>query len=138
MTITRARWDTGSARGAAWLARWKAGETIRGIAAGDRCSVSAVERGIAAALAALPPPGPLKRDEAGRVLFPQLVPSFGAGCKPKPTCKDIHPRGDIPRGSVLCCMSCHRSGVDDLPALQLGPDDVLPAEPLPKRGRLAA
>jgi hypothetical protein len=46
---------------------------------------------------------------------PQLVPIFGPKAfTPATTCRDIHPHGPIPPGSVLCCAACHASGVEHL------------------------
>jgi len=50
---------------------------------------------------------------------PRLVPLFPIGpFTPQSTCPH---RGPIRPGSVLCCMVCSRSGVDDHPALKRDP-----------------
>lgn len=112
---------------ASWLACWRMGMTFREIA--DECETTrdVVVEGIESALADEPPPPPRRFAEA--FFPPDLLVSFGAGCKAKPTCEDVHPRGPIPRGSNLCCFDCHQSGVDDHPFLRIGPDEVPPFEP---------
>jgi hypothetical protein len=70
---------------------------------------------------------------------PPLIPSFGSqpGFTAATTCDDIHPGGKIRKGSLLCCMACHRSGVDGHPALRRSkasdpaPEPVREAPPTP-------
>lgn len=46
---------------------------------------------------------------------PHLVIIFGPfPWTPNSTCKEVHPRGGIRRGSRLCCGRCHKSGLDYL------------------------
>jgi hypothetical protein len=50
---------------------------------------------------------------------PRLVPLFPIGAlTPQSACPH---RGPIPVGSVICCMVCYQSGVDDHPALKRDP-----------------
>jgi hypothetical protein len=60
---------------------------------------------------------------------PRLVPLFPIGSyTPLSACG--HNRPIVP-GSVLCCMVCHRSGVDDHPALERDPLTEPAPEPKP-------
>jgi hypothetical protein len=55
---------------------------------------------------------------------PRLVPLFPVGAyTPQSMCGHHEP---IQRGSLFCCMICHRSGHDDHPALQ-GPASAQPS-----------
>jgi hypothetical protein len=47
-----------------------------------------------------------------------LEPTFGVKAwASSRTCDDVHPNGPIPRRSRCCCMVCHQSGLDYLPAV---------------------
>lgn len=49
----------------------------------------------------------------------RLEPTFGQSAWTRcSTCGNVHPRGPIPSGSKLCCMACHRTGVERHPALK--------------------
>ena len=67
---------------------------------------------------------------------PRLVPLFPLGpYTPQSDCRHHRP---IERGSLFCCMVCHRSGQDDHPALQHDARvnrrlDANSSPPLPKR-----
>jgi len=129
MTVTQARTPAIDADTAAtWLACWRFGFTIPEIA--DECGVSAAT--VHAALSgAIEREGPPPVVRPGEDFPPALLLSFGVGTTPLAllTCDDVHPRGPIPAGSTLCCAVCHKSGLDDHPALYLGPADVPPSEP---------
>lgn len=68
---------------------------------------------------------------------PELWPAFGPlpGFTPDRPCQAIHPT-PIPKGSLLCCMACHRSGVDGHRALKRSkatdPKPETKAGPAPK------
>jgi len=63
---------------------------------------------------------------------PRLVPFFPIGSyTPLSACGHSRP---IELGSVLCCMVCHRSGVDDHPALVRDPLTDPAPEPKPAPG----
>lgn len=70
----------------------------------------------------------------GRTLCrpPKLQPTFGCRAwSGTSTCDHVHPHGPIPRGSVMCCMACHKSGVDHLKVLQITAADMPRPEPKP-------
>jgi hypothetical protein len=53
---------------------------------------------------------------------PKYRPAFG--CKAwanTSTCADVHPNGPIPKGSLLCCMACHKGGKEGHPGLKRDP-----------------
>lgn len=59
----------------------------------------------------------------------RLMPLFPIGAfTPQSTCPH---RGDIERGSRLCCMVCHSSGMDDHPGLGRDPKTDPSPEPSP-------
>jgi hypothetical protein len=65
----------------------------------------------------------------GRKQPPRLVPLFPIGpFTPASACPH---QGPIRRGSVICCMVCSRSGMDDHPALKRDPGTDPPPEPKP-------
>jgi hypothetical protein len=67
---------------------------------------------------------------ASRIPEPKLVPLFPIGpLTPRSTCPH---RGPIRRGSVLCCMVCSRSGMDDHPALRRDPRTDPRPDPEPR------
>jgi hypothetical protein len=67
-------------------------------------------------------------NEPGAVYPPRLIPLFPIGAyTPQSTCAH---QGPIESGSLLCCMICHCSGVDDHPGLLRSP--LTDQEPEPK------
>jgi len=95
------------------------GQSTRRIAADQGCSVRVVQVSIARALKRRrarrvePPPASGRRD------VPELTPLFPiAAFTPRAACPH---RGAILAGSSLCCMVCHRSGLDAHPALKRDP-----------------
>jgi hypothetical protein len=81
------------------------------IAAREGITLHRIRFGVARAL------GQAKSFSLDRTLrAPRLVPLFPIGpYTPHSACGH---RGPIQSGSLLCCMVCHRSGVDDHPALR--------------------
>ena len=70
---------------------------------------------------------------------PLLIPLFPVGAyTPQSSCPHRDP---IEKGSAFCCMVCHRSGMDEHPALQRDPlTDPLPeskTEPIPRSTLMA-
>jgi hypothetical protein len=65
---------------------------------------------------------------------PRLIPLFPVGpYTPQSICAHKQP---IERGSALCCMVCHRSGMDSHPALRRDPRTDPPPEPKPALKRV--
>lgn len=121
-----------------WLALFRQKYTVREIVLRYRrfrATYSRVKRGIDRARLRESPSGTARPS----LRPPKLVLIFDAGCKAKPTCRDIHPCrwckgwglyhgrhclpckgtgvGKIPRGTACCCADCHKSGKDGHPAL---------------------
>jgi hypothetical protein len=115
------------AREYVWLWGLRHGISIRVIAAREGVSIRRIQLGAARARA---------RNSASpdkcALRLPQLVPLFPVGSyTPHSTCAH---RAPIQRGSPLCCMVCHCSGMDGHPALQRDPH----TEPLPERSPQAS
>ena len=67
--------------------------------------------------------------ETDAVHAPRLIPLFPIGAfTPQSTCRHHQPIED---GSLLCCMVCHRSGVDEHPGLSRSPLTDPAPEPKP-------
>jgi hypothetical protein len=77
------------------------------------------------------------------VLYTHLEPLFPTGGVPFTPASECPHAGPIPKGSVFCCMVCHKSGKDGIdPAVPDGvvrlPDDPKPPEkPLTPEKRLS-
>jgi hypothetical protein len=107
-----------------WLYDLRHGLSIPEIAIRAGVSVGRVRYGVKRALAQEKPicsqalnkrPSPSTRT----IHPPRLVPLFPIGpYTPQSACPHRVP---IEPGSLLCCMVCHRSGVDDHPAMQRDP-----------------
>jgi hypothetical protein len=116
------------AREYVWLWDLTHGSSIRAIAAREKLGIRRVQLGVARARA--------RESRAltlgsGVVRPPRLVPLFPVGSyTPQSPCAHKRP---IRRGSALCCMVCHRSGLDGHPALRRDPR----TDPIPER-RLGA
>jgi hypothetical protein len=106
-----------------WLALFRSGWTISDVA--DDCDeeYDRVRDGIARAR--------LREATKPQAPGPRLTLLFGASCKAKPTCQDIHPGGPIPRGSHCCCSDCHKTGIEDHPVFKIGPNDEPPPPTTP-------
>ena len=94
-----------------WLRDHRYGVATKAIASREGVSVRRVRFGLARVLAEL------KAEPILRPLRPpRLVPLFPIGpYTPQSSCAHRRP---IRAGSLLCCMVCHRSGMDEHPALQ--------------------
>jgi len=130
---TRAKTLAQAAREYIWLWDLRHGVGTRAIAEEEGVSVRVIRAGLARA----------RQEERGELAdtprkprLPTLVPLFPASAyDPMSPCPH---HGPIPDGSVLCCMVCHRSGMDDHPALQRDratdpKPDPKPEELLPRR-----
>jgi hypothetical protein len=108
-----------------WLWDRRHGSSIQLIAAREGVSVGRVRFGLARARA----------QERGTVTTravrpPRLVPLFPIGpYTPQSQCAHLRP---IEPGSSLCCMVCHKSGMDRHPALRRDPRAEPAAEPKPR------
>jgi hypothetical protein len=108
-----------------WLWDRRHGSSIEAIAAREDVSIGRVRFGLARARA----------QESGTVTTravrpPRLVPLFPIGpYTPQSTCAHLRP---IDSGSSLCCMVCHKSGMDRHPALRRDPRNEPAPEPKPK------
>jgi hypothetical protein len=107
----------------AWLERQ--GDTRRMIARRAGVSVRTVQLGIARAVARKvnPPPPRIPRP-------PRLTPLFG--CRPWTPQSECPHRGLIGDGDRVCCMVCHRTGIEKHPALCRNPRTDPPREPRAK------
>jgi len=123
-----------AAREYVWLWELRRGVSITTIAKRECVSLRRVRFGVARARAQegnLPNAKPLIRP-------PQLVPLFPIGAfTPMSLCGHRQP---IRIGSDLCCMVCHRSGMDGHPALQRDKAteparEPVPSAPKPKTSR---
>jgi hypothetical protein len=100
-----------AAREYVWLWDLRRGLSTEVIAAREGVSVRRVRFGIARSLGQ-EKSFPVERN----VRPPRLVPLFPVGLyTPNSSCAHHRP---IECGSLLCCMVCHRSGMDDHPALR--------------------
>jgi hypothetical protein len=112
------------AREYVWLWDYRHGLNAQAIAIRDGVKVQRVEFGIARAQAQDKP-----NDTSTAIRPPRLEPFFPIGSyTPHSSCGHYRP---IEPGSVLCCMVCHRSGVDDHPTLVRDPLTEPPPEPKP-------
>ena len=108
-----------------WLWDRRHGSSIDVIAAREGVSIGRVRFGLARARA----------QEKGTVTTravrpPRLVPLFPIGAyTPQSLCAHRRP---IEPGSSLCCMICHRSGMDRHPALRRDPRNEPTPEPKPR------
>jgi hypothetical protein len=97
-----------------WLNETRCGVGMKGLANRAGVSVRRVRLGLASARTQARPA--LDRNT---LRPPRLIPLFPIGpYTPHSSCAHRQP---IRAGSVLCCMVCHSSGVDDHPALWSGP-----------------
>jgi hypothetical protein len=112
------------AREYVWLWDYRHGLNAQAIAIRDGVKVQRVEFGIARAQAQDKP-----GDSSTALRPPRLIPFFPIGpYTPLSSCGHHRP---IEQGSFLCCMVCHRSGVDDHPALERDPRTEPAPEPKP-------
>jgi hypothetical protein len=112
------------AREYVWLWDYRHGLNAQAIAIRDGVKVQRVEFGIARAQAQDKP-----SDSSTALRPPRLIPFFPIGSyTPLSACGHHRP---IEPDSVLCCMVCHRSGVDDHPALVRDPLTEPAPEPKP-------
>jgi hypothetical protein len=112
------------AREYVWLWDHRHGISTKAIAMREGVTVRRVEFGLARAQAQ-------EKTCASSTAIrpPRLVPFFPIGSyTPHSACGHNRP---IAPGSVLCCMVCHRSGVDDHPALERNPLTEPAPEPKP-------
>jgi hypothetical protein len=94
-----------------WLWESRRGVNIRAIARREGASVRRVRFGLVRARAQ-----ENSKFYQNSPRLPCLIPLFPVGpYTPLSSCGHRQP---IPRGSLLCCMVCHRSGMDQHPALQ--------------------
>jgi len=100
-----------AAREYVWLWERRRGLGTKAIADREGVSIRRVRFGMARARAEE------KSDPSPNTLRPpRLIPLFPVGqYTPQSSCGHPQP---FPSGSVLCCMVCHRSGMDEHPALQ--------------------
>ncbi len=137
-----------AAREYIWLYDLRHGVGIKEIAAREKLSVGRVRFGLARAR------GMDRRSNQEALLttsrwrsdvppVPRLIPLFPIGClTPQSECPHREPIGE---GSALCCMVCHRSGMDSHPGLRRDPQtDPAPElkagsapdlEPQPRAGK---
>ena len=112
------------AREYVWLWDYRHGLNAQAIAIRDGVKVQRVEFGIARAQAQEKPV-----DSSTALRPPRLIPFFPIGSyTPLSSCGHHRP---IEQGSLLCCMVCHHSGVDDHPALERDPLTEPAPEPKP-------
>lgn len=118
-----------AAREYVWLYDQRHGMSAQEIADRDHISLIRVRFGLARARAT---DGLSRETSSERSLrAPRLIPMFPIGFySPQSTC----PHGRLMRrGSLFCCMICHRSGIDGHPALQRSPASDPKPEPKPER-----
>jgi hypothetical protein len=118
-----------------WLYDHRHGIGLEEIAARNHVSVGRVRFGVQRAAAQ---DSKLSKDELVEDLKPsragdlgfRLIPLFPIGSfTPGSTCPHRDPIG---RGSTLCCMVCHASGMDDHPGLRRDPETDPSSEPEPE------
>ncbi len=123
-----------AAREYIWLYDHRRGVNCKQIAAREKVSVDRVRFGVKRAAAL---DNKHSRDDLTEHLRPgrlgdigfRLLPLFPIGSfTPQSTCPHREPIG---RGSSLCCMVCHASGMDDHPGLRRDPDIDPSPEPEP-------
>jgi hypothetical protein len=111
-----------------WLWDVRHGISTREIAIREGLNIQRVRIGVARAKA-------LERDsqtDTSAIRAPRLIPLFPIGAyTPQSTCAHHRP---IEHGSLLCCMVCHCSGVDDHPGLLRSPL----TDPIPEPKQAAA
>jgi hypothetical protein len=123
-----------AARDYVWLYDYRHGIGYREIAARDGVGIRQVQRGVerARALEKNSSKDDLIEDlKPGRTGDPgfRLIPLFPIGAfTPETPCPH---HGSIGRGSRLCCMVCHASGMDDHPGLRRDPEADPAPEPEP-------
>lgn len=112
-----------------WLWERREGVAVVTIARRERVSIRVVQDGLERAQAfeagvmggSVPVVDMPPERDRGPVNEPQLVPLFPIGhFVPASRCPHT---GTIRRGSCLCCMVCHKSGLDHLGAFQRPPPD---------------
>jgi hypothetical protein len=103
------------AREYVWLWDARHGTSIQEIADREKLSPRRVRLGISRARAQEQSTTGATAD-AKAIRPPRLTPLFPIAAY-VPTSGCAH-KGPMPRGTLLCCMICHRSGVDGHPALQ--------------------
>jgi hypothetical protein len=126
-----------AAREYVWLYDYRHGISLGEIASRDRVSVQRVEFGVGRARAQ--EKGQTRdsvTDIAGpSTAGPRLVPLFPIGhYTPLSACPHKEP---IEPGSLLCCMVCHKSGIDQHPGLRRDPLTEPSPEPPPTSGTSA-
>jgi hypothetical protein len=137
-----ARWRTSremtlaiAAREYVWLWDSRHGLSREEIASREGVSVRRVQLGLERARAQEKGDGQYGQSgnwasaDGGKVWSPLLIPIFPLGSyTPQSTCAH---RGAIRSGSHFCCMVCHRSGIDEHPALHRDPSTDPSPEPKP-------
>lgn len=114
-----------------WLWDVRHGTSIPEIASREKVSIRRVRLGVCRARCMESSAPGDTADDKRVVRPPRLVPLFPiVPYTPQATC--AHNR-KIPRGSVLCCMVCHQSGIDDHPGLKRNPLTDPKPEPKPER-----
>ena len=107
-----------------WLWDHRHGTSAKAIAIREGVTVQRVEFGLERAQAQ-----EKSCPSNSAVRPPRLVPFFPIGSyTPQSKCGHLRP---IDAWSVLCCMVCHQSGVDDHPALKRDPLTEPAPEPKP-------
>lgn len=130
-----------AARDYVWLYDLRHGVSPRAIAARSGVSVRLVREGIERARALenrCPKDNPTDGLKPGRQddLGFRLIPLFPIGAfTPRSECPH---RDTLERGSKLCCMVCHASGMDDHPGLRRDPQTDPSPEPRPAPAAEAA
>jgi hypothetical protein len=107
-----------------WLWDVRHGVSIKEIAMRERVSLHRVRFGVARSRA-------LERgcSNESAIQPPRLIPLFPLGpLTPQSACGHLRP---IETGSILCCVVCHCSGIDDHPALKRDPLTDPAPEPKP-------
>lgn len=122
-----------------WLWDVQHGVSIAEVAQREGLSRRRVRQGIAWARGLSSASGTGDTGTPEKLRPPRLVPLFPIGAfTPLSECERHR---WITRGSVFCCMICHRTGVDDHPALQRNwltdpkPEPPPPAPPKPEPAR---
>jgi len=119
-----------AAREYVWLLQLRRGLGTRSIANREGVSIRRVRFGVARARAQ-------EKSSSGQHILrpPRLIPLFPVGpYTPQSSC--AHHQA-IQWGSVLCCMVCHRSGMDEHPALQRDAVTEPAPEPVPSFGKIS-
>jgi len=119
-----------AAREYVWLWELRHGLGTKSIANREGVSIRRVRFGVARARAQE------KSSSDQHILRPpRLIPLFPVGpYTPQSACAHRQP---IQSGSVLCCMVCHRSGMDEHPALQRDSVTERAPEPVPLFEKIA-